>query len=270
MRQLILALQFLTVFPLKMKGDVSEEEIGQSAVFFPLVGAFQGLLAIVAAFLSAKYLGEEIAPAMVLLALAASNGGLHLDGLADTADAVAVKSTGDEPSDINRRLAAMKDSSAGPTGVMAVVFDILLKFLLLNMLFSGLGKTAFYSLLLLMAVYSKWAMVPPMYYGRPARKDGLGRIFMLNVQSGVLLLSTLLTVMLSVVAYRFWFGHSYSMHKVVLFPALLCGLYLFGWASAKCSETRFGGLTGDIFGAISEVSEILVLLGVSAWLRRSI
>lgn len=268
MKQLILAFQFLTIFPLRVHGDVSEEEIAGSAIFFPLVGACQGLLAVAVAYLAVNHVGEEIASAFVVLALAASNGGLHLDGLADTFDAIAVKSGGNESSDITRRLAAMKDSAAGPTGVAAIVFVILLKFLFLKVLLSGLNRTAFYSFLFLMAVYSKWAMVPPMHHGRSARKEGLGRIFIQNVQPGFLLLSTLLTVMLSAMIFGLWLRHFYGIHKVLLVLILLCVLYLFGLASAKYSAKRFGGLTGDVFGAISEISEILFLLGVSVWLRR--
>jgi adenosylcobinamide-GDP ribazoletransferase len=269
-REFILALQFLTIFPLKVQGGVSEEEVALSAVFFPLVGALQGLFAVAVAYLSAHYLGEEVAVAMVVLALAGSNGGLHLDGLADTSDAIAVKPTGDESSDMARRLAAMKDSATGPMGVIAVVFAVLLKFLIIKVLYFGLNRTAFYCLLLLMTVYSKWAMVPPMYYGRSARQEGLGRIFVENVQPGVLLLSTLLAVVLTSAIYGFWLGRAYGVQKIVILPVIFCGLYLFGLASAKYAARRFGGLTGDVFGAISEISEILFLLGVLAWSRRFI
>ncbi|MDA8432165.1 MAG: adenosylcobinamide-GDP ribazoletransferase [Nitrospiraceae bacterium] len=270
MREFILAVQFLTIFPVKVRGGVPEEEMALSAIFFPVVGALQGLLAVGVAYLSTRYLGEEIAAAIVVLALAVSNGGLHLDGLADTFDAIAVKSAGNGPADITRRLAAMKDSTVGPIGVIAVIFAVLLKFLFLKTLISGLNRTEFFSFLVLAGVYSRWAMVPPMYYGRSARKDGLGRIFIENLRPAVFLLATLTAIVLSGLIYGLWLRQAYGVNKLVLLLVLLCGLFLFGLASVKYSAKRFGGLTGDVFGAISEISEVIFLLGVTVWLRRFI
>ena len=67
--------------------------MARAAAFFPLAGALQGLIAALAALLSFPLPGSRAAS--VLLVLTAMNGGFHLDGLADTFDAIAVKSTGD-------------------------------------------------------------------------------------------------------------------------------------------------------------------------------
>ena len=69
--------------------------------------------------------------------LIVSNGGFHLDGLADTFDALSVKSSGDHAADRERRLRVMKDSTTGAIGVIAIVMTMLLKFLFLNNLFSS-------------------------------------------------------------------------------------------------------------------------------------
>jgi adenosylcobinamide-GDP ribazoletransferase len=269
LKELLLAFQFLTIIPITVKGDISGNEVSRSAVFFPLVGAFQGALAVGAVHLSAGLFGVEIAPAIALLILAASNGGFHLDGLADTFDALAVKSSGDDASDIGRRLSVMKDGSTGPIGVMSIVFAVLLKFLLLKGLLLGLTRPAFYAFLLLMPVYSKWAMVPPMYHGSPARKDGLGKIFTGRTSIGTVVLSSCMTIIVSAFVYVLLLRGEYGPSITPLPFVSLALLYLFGLLSAKYCTGKFGGVTGDVFGAISEISEIFCLMGVSAWLLRS-
>ncbi|MDA8240541.1 MAG: adenosylcobinamide-GDP ribazoletransferase [Nitrospiraceae bacterium] len=268
MKQLLLAFQFLTILPFNVSGHISEEEIGHSAVFFPAVGVFQGLLAVATAYISAKFLGGEVAPAVIVLVLSLSNGGFHVDGLADTFDALAIKSVGDRESDIKKRLSAMKDSATGPIGTAAIVFVLLLKFLLVKGLFFGVPRAAFYSFLFLMPIYSRWAMVPPMYHGRSAREDGLGKIFTDNAVPAVLMFSSLLAFAISMLVYMVWIRRAFAMKGLIVLLFLFALLYLFGVASERYCRRRFGGLTGDIFGAIGELSEIIFLTGVTVWLLR--
>lgn len=269
MKILLLAFQFLTIIPVKVRGDISDAEVSRSAVFFPAVGAFQGILASGGVYLSARCLGGEIASAMALLILAASNGGFHLDGLADTFDALAVKSTGNSAADINKRLSVMKDSSTGPIGVISIVFAVLLKYLLLKGLLHSLPSRDFYAFLFMMPVYAKWSMVPPMYHGSSARKDGLGKVFIDNVGIAEVVICTGVTIILSFFVYGTFLRNSNGLHIVSLSLLLPGALYLFGFASARYCTGKFGGITGDVFGAIGEISEIFFLLGVSAWLLHS-
>lgn len=269
MKLLLLAFQFLTIVPMRVRGNISDAEMSRSAVFFPAVGAVQGMLAVGVVHLSARFFGWEIAPAMALLALTAINGGFHLDGLADTFDAMAVKSSGDDASDIVRRLSVMKDGGTGPIGVVSIVFAVILKLLLLKGLFLGLARPTFYAFLFLMPVYSKWAMVPPMYHGVPARKDGLGKIFVGRIGLGTVVLATCMTIIVSVFVYALWLRGEYGPSLTPLLFVFLALLYLCGFLSAKCCAGKFGGVTGDIFGAISEISEIFFLMGGAAWLLHS-
>ncbi len=268
MRQLILAFQFLTIIPLKGYGDLLDEEVGQSSALFPIVGAFQGILAVAAAYFAARYMGGEVAAAAAVLAINASNGGFNLDGLSDTFDAVAVKSGGDRDADIKKRLSVMKDGSTGPIGVTAIVFVLLLKVLFIKGLFFAFPRTAFYSFLFLMPIYSKWAMVPPMYHGRPAGKDGLGKIFVENTVPGALMLSSILAFLSSAAVYLLWLHKAFGSKAAFLLLFILAALYLFGLISEKYCRKLFGGLTGDVFGAVSEISEIIFLAGVTVWLQR--
>lgn len=108
MTPLLIALQFLTRLPVRLPGMPEPQQIGRSLLFYPLVGALLGLLLLGLEWL----LGDTallLKAALLLAAWVALSGGLHLDGLADTADAW-VGGYGDR----ERTLAIMKDRAAAP------------------------------------------------------------------------------------------------------------------------------------------------------------
>jgi len=269
MKKLLLAFQFLTIVPVKVRGDVSEEEMTGSAMYFPVVGAFQGLLIALSAILLIKVLSPEITAGMVLFILILSNGGFHLDGLADTFDAMAVKSSGNTETDRQKRLSVMKDSSTGAIGTIAIAMTILLKFLLLKNVLTYSILPISLSFLFLAPVFSKWVMVPAMYHGSSARKDGLGRMFIGNISTNILLLSTLLVTLIFIAVAKIYILGAYKAGCIKLFLIFLITSYLFSFISVKFADWRFGGLTGDNLGAISELSENIFLMVVSIWLRHS-
>lgn len=266
MKQLALAFQFLTIIPIKVEGDVSARDLSGSAVFFPVVGAFQGLLAACAASLAVTVFSAEIASGIVIAVLVVSNGGFHLDGLADTSDALAVRS-GDDPSAImQRRLSVMKDSSTGAIGVVSIVLVVLLKFVLVKDLLLHSSDRLILCLLFLVPLYSKWAMVPAFCHGMPAREHGLGKVFVDLVGSSTVVSSFLIVTLF----YLLIFSLFSSIHKTGVFALFLLSsvfLYLFSLAAVHFCKRKFGGLTGDNLGAISEISEILLLMVISLWLR---
>jgi adenosylcobinamide-GDP ribazoletransferase len=121
-----------------------------------------------------------------------------------------------------------------------------------------------------MPVLSKWITVPAMYHGISARSDGLGRIFIEHAGAGSLVLSTIGTAALCLTA-----ALSHLLAPSTLFVALFCGiiiaiLYAFALAMLRILRKRFGGLTGDHFGAITELSELIFLLSAVLWSRLSI
>lgn len=270
MNRFLLAFQFLTIVPIKVKGDISEDEIAESAKFFPVAGALQGLLAAVSALFLSKVFPLEIVSALVVLILILSNGGFHLDGLADTFDALAVKSSGDEKADREKRLAVMKDSATGAIGVVSITLIILIKYLFIKNLFLiNAPLPAVLSIVFLLPVFSKWAMVPAMHHGISARKDGLGRIFIDNSSINTVVFSALLAAgfYMMIVIFRVYRVH--VTDTIVLLLALFSVLYIFSFLSAKFCEKKFNGLTGDTLGAIGEISEVLFLMVVVLWLRHS-
>jgi adenosylcobinamide-GDP ribazoletransferase len=266
MRQVFLAFQFLTIVPVRIAGDITEKDVAGSAAFFPLVGAFQGLLTAVPAFLLMKVFRPDMAAAFSLAFLILANGGFDLDGLADTTDALAVKSSGDAESDRAKRLSVMKDSATGAMGVIALIMTILLKFVLMQRLLSDLPLRAVVPILFLMPVFSKWVTVPAMYYGTSARQDGLGKIFIEHTGLASVIISTTIVLLLSLLISSLSLITTSIVQSIEFCAISIIGLSLFGLLAVKFLMKRFGGLTGDHFGAMTEISEILFLSAAYIWL----
>jgi adenosylcobinamide-GDP ribazoletransferase len=257
MKKILLAFQFLTIFPVKDTGVVSDREIGGAVSYFPFVGAVQGMLLVLAAMALSGLFPAGVTNLLVILLLIITNGALHLDGLADTFDAIA--SRGDR----EKKLSIMKDATIGPAGTIAIVVSIMLKFLLLNEAYSDSSPATYYLILLLLPIYSRWVMVPAIFHGRSAREDGLGKTFIENVGVKELLTATILTLVLSLLAVFIIFNTAGLAHIILFLPALYIFSLIAGWFAAR----RFGGMTGDTFGAVSELSEIIFLMMAVICLR---
>lgn len=263
MKKIIFAIQFLTIIPISKTMTFNEDGLAKSSSFFVIVGFFQGMLLIASDYILGRVFHPDLVTGLILLVLVLSNGGLHLDGLSDTFDAVASKSEGNREKDRQRRLSIMKDSNAGSFGVMAIVFALALKYLSLKSL-SNLLPFTYYTSLLLMPVFSKWAMVISMFHGKPSRKDGLGKVFIEGTGLKEVAISsiTLLLIMVLILASP----DRYMPHNQILsYISLLALIYLFCRIIILFFDRMFGGLNGDTLGAISEITEIIFLLMVLAW-----
>ncbi len=265
MKGFLVALQFLTRIPVRIKGDLSEREIGRSAAFFPLVGVIQGAAVVLAAFPFSLIFSPDIAGGLVVVVLLATNWGFHMDGLADTADAVSVKASGDPARDRDKRLAVMKDSSVGAIGVVVIVCILLLKFLFISALLQKGITWEILGVLFLVPVFSKWAMLPVIYHGKSARDTGLGNIFITYMNSTVFSLSILLLAAVffavnSIIPEVTWRSTA-ALFLLFFIPTYLLGLF---W-TAFCRK-KFCGQTGDTIGAVSEITEALLLAIGFLWL----
>jgi adenosylcobinamide-GDP ribazoletransferase len=166
------ALSFLTIIPLPFVSfDPDSRELSNSAVCFPLAGATIGF--IVAAM------------AWLLLHLFLTRG-LHVDGLADTADGL-IGTTGRE-----KAFEAMDDSAVGVMGAVSVFFVYLLKFTLLV----SLGTYLLPFALFFMPLAGRWAIVFAGTWFGPARDRGLGDLFLSGLRWPVLLKASLLSALL--------------------------------------------------------------------------
>jgi len=242
MRYYIIAMQFLTIIPLPLDTRCQKADLGRATTCFPLVGLTIGALLAGLNWLIAPWLARPLVDALLIAALAALTGGLHLDGLADVCDGLAARG-GRE-----RFLAVMKDSHVGAVGAVGLVLGLLLKWQALLAVPMELKWQA----LLLFLLLSRFSQVQAIVFARNARQDGLGSAFTSGAGTLQLLAAGGMTLLAS-----WWLMGGKGL--IVLAIVIVCTWLLKLW-----SHRRLGGITGDIIGCINELNEILALILISA------
>lgn len=238
MRQLLLAVRFLTIIPLGRTGEVSAKDITASVSYYPLVGALQGLILVVCGVVLGRWFEGSVLSCILVLILALTNGGFHLDGFMDTVDGIACGG------DMERRLEVMSDPAAGAVGVVFTFFIIALKVLALASMPAAFLLTA----LFLWPVAGRWSVVPLARWSSYARTEGgLGEA-VTEIGGREFFIATIITLAI----LFFWLGL-----WAFLFLAIIGGLAL---VFSFFFKARLGGVTGDVFGFQAEVSEALFLL----------
>jgi adenosylcobinamide-GDP ribazoletransferase len=242
------AFAFLTIFP------VTSESHGPAAValfayarYFPIVGMVIGLLS-GSIYYWASAIWSGILPAVVAIATGLiATGALHEDGLADTADGFGGGWTREQ------RLMIMKDSRLGTFGVLALIFSLAVRICAVAMLTPSVG------LLALFAVHAGARFTPVLilatqdYAGdRAMAKTAYSETRLAPQEVRYALISAVLA-MLSIFFMRPW---------PTLFGIVLGGTMAL--ALAIYSKKAIGGYSGDVLGAIEQVSEIGFLLGLAA------
>ncbi|AEV64393.1 Cobalamin synthase [Pseudomonas ogarae] len=235
-----IALQFLSSLPVRLPGMPEPEQLGRSLLFYPLVGLLFGVLLWL---LNALLLGTPLLlhAALLLGAWVLLSGGLHLDGLADSADAW-LGGFGDR----ERTLLIMKDPRSGPIAVITLVLVLLLKFTALLALIEQ-GQTL---ALIVVPVLGRAALLGLFLTTPYVRAGGLGQALAdhLPRRAGW---QVLWVCALGGVLVAGWAG--------VL--ALLVALAVF-IGLRQMMLRRLRGCTGDTAGALLELLEMAVLVGV--------
>lgn len=177
-------------------------------------------------------------------------GGLHLDGLMDTADGLM---GGREPS---RILEIMRDSRVGAMGGLAAVLTLLLKWTLLSAWLTPGPGTAQVAALILMPTLGRWTMVGAISFFPYARPEGgLGRPFADGIKRTHLLTATVIALVVA------WLTQG-PQGLIIMAAVGLAAL-----AAARLIASRIGGMTGDTYGTINELSELTALLLMAALMR---
>ena len=176
--------------------------------------------------------------AVILTAVSAIlTGGLHLDRLSDTFDALLSRRGRED-------MAIMRDPHAGAMGVIAIVLVLLIKVVLLDLLL-GVSPVA---AIIMPLLISRWSMVFAMDFFSYARKDGKAKMFIDAIDKNIFLGTTLIVIAIILLLA--------GTKGLILFAASAAAAYITGSIARK----NLGGITGDILGAISEISEVVVLL----------
>ena len=239
----ILAVQLFTRIPIKKQVAVKDDTLVNGVVFWPLIGLITGAIQLGVYYLLSFIMARPAAIVLAVLTQIVINGGFHLDGLCDTADGIYSARTRE------RMLEIMKDSRIGTNGVIAALFDILLKITLLGQLAHPMIP------MLLMPVAGKLVQGILIYKASYARKEGLGNAYIGKISLPVFVISTAVgTVIMAGILV-------FSGSLWLIFVPFICLLFAFGFR--RYIEAKLGGLTGDILGAGSELTEIIFLILMS-------
>lgn len=237
------ALAFLTRLPVPAPPTWRGADLAASVPMFPVVGLVVGLLAGLAyAVATLVGLPPPLAAVVAIAALVWVTGGLHEDGLADSADGLG----GTTPA---RRLEIMRDPRAGSFGVIALVLGLLARVGAL----AALQRPAMVATALVAAAVLSRAAIPVAMLALPdARADGLaaraGRPHPARVvAAGVVALALILVLL--------------PPRAAVIVTACVAAV---GVLLGITAWRQLGGRTGDVLGALQQVTEIAVLWALVA------
>ena len=265
MRAFFIGLQFLTRISIVEQKDWCEKDFADSVRYFPLIGLVLGIIYTAFAALLLSFLPQNgillphhVVAAILLILPILLTGGLHCDGFMDTMDGLFSGRSRE------RMLEIMKDSRVGANGVFAFVLLMIFDW---SILLDLLQSAWLFPALFAMPIVSRLMMVVAISAFPYARPVGMGKAFKDGGTKSVLygaFFYTLILVFFPGVAADFLgiipldaAGLSSWLLSMtaVIFAALLFTIFFASYATR-----HLGGLTGDVYGAITTLTETLVLL----------
>ena len=240
MTSLIAAFQFLTIFPTIIKRMFTSQEMGRAAGWFPLVGVVLGFALYGVNRAAALLFPQTVSAALTLCAWIAFTRFFHLDGFMDTLDGLFGGWTPE------RRLEIMKDSRMGAFGTIGGILVLLTQYAALS------STLHLFPSIMLATTLGRWAS-PLVIYAFPyAREDGLGIEMKRNVTFREIIIATLIAGITSWLVLG-WLGF-----------AFMVGAALIAYLTAAYTMRLIPGLTGDIYGTVTTLVEMLILVAFTA------
>jgi adenosylcobinamide-GDP ribazoletransferase len=230
-----LALSFLTIIPVSIE-SAKESDVAASMAWFPLVGLLMGIAFAVEDRALAFLLGHAVRSTIIVLSMAVLTGAIHLDGLADTADALGAGS--------DRALEILRDSRIGVFGAIALFFALGLKVLSLASL-SGKPRLA---ALILAPTLGRWALVAVSYKMDYLRTNGAGSSMLGRRSDRNLVIASIITVLVLIPFF--------SRKAIIAYAIAIVVTLAMRWSYQRW----LGGITGDLIGACGEIVEVLAMI----------
>nr|WP_233558304.1 adenosylcobinamide-GDP ribazoletransferase [Tessaracoccus sp. OH4464_COT-324] len=246
----ITALSLFTILPMPMQ-EIDRRSAAGALAALPLVGLVLGVVAGAvlwgAAVLGLTWLGAVAA----LAVLAGATGGLHLDGVADTADGLGSRKPAEQALDI------MKRSDIGPMGVIALVLVLLAQ--LAAIVDAAAAGPQVAACALALAAATGRAGVLLISRGPSARPGGFGS--MLSGAPAPGWVAANLLALAGLTAGCGWW--LWGPVGALAWAAAWAGALLVGWCWARHVVRRLGGTTGDVFGSTIEITQLAVLAALA-------
>ncbi|HBE76853.1 MAG TPA: adenosylcobinamide-GDP ribazoletransferase [Firmicutes bacterium] len=244
-KQILWLVQFLTTIPLGLTISMEPEDLGRSLAYAPLIGLLLGGILAGSLYLLRLLFPAMISSLFLCMIYVFLTGGLHLDGLGDTADGL----FSHRPKE--RILEIMKDSRVGTNAVLAIILIVLgYVFLFMEIPTKALG------LIVLMPVIGRMALPLGAGLEKYARQNGLGLHFinfcgLKEILIGIAITSILFILILGIKGLL-----------IVFLVGILISLII------KFFAAKIDGITGDILGAVCELAQLLYLIvGYLIYLR---
>ncbi len=239
------AIVFYTIIPLSSFFPLDFNKIAR---WLPWVGIFLGgLLGLMSAILT--FIGfPPLTKGVLIIAMGIYlTGGLHLDGVMDTADGLAVENT-------EQRLEIMRDSHSGAFGVMASILVVGLKIAGISEITDNLWFA-----LILASTWGRWGQLMAIARYPYVREEGKGAFLKQNLNVPLDVIFSSLFVVPMVIVQYFWLNQSLTVISLILFISIIIPLLTGWWFNAQ-----LGGHTGDTYGATVEWSEAFILCALTA------
>lgn len=230
MNDLRTALGLLTILPVRYD---TLQISARALAWYPLVGLLVGAM-LVAAYLLLQLALPHLIVAVIVVALWASiTGGLHLDGFADSCDALFAATTRE------RRLEILRDVHLGTFGAADLILLLMLKV-------ATVANAITFAPIFLAPILGRWAIVFAATFPL-ARREGMAAMFVAGLTRREILLATIISILICGIFG--WLG-VFAFAGAALITMLI----------ARLAANRLGGLTGDIYGMICESVEVGVLV----------
>lgn len=230
MKMFFIAIQFLTILPVRFKRVPAPKDFGRSLLYFPFTGTIIGLILASVSF----FPSNVISAVLILIVSVVITGGIHLDGFADTCDGFYGGRSKEEI------LKIMRDPHIGTVGVIGLVCLFLFKF----GIFMSIPVNMLWKMLILSMTFSRWCQALACYTTGYARMEGKAKYFIEYAGKKEVFFGGLFTSALFIYLFRI-------DGLFLFFIPLLPVLFFMNFVNKK-----IGGMTGDTIGAANEVAEI--------------
>ena len=237
MKNLLLMIQLFTKFPIKKEIEFDQDEFSRGVIFFPVIGLLIGSVAYAVAYLTGLIFSREIAVLCMIVSVILFTGALHLDGLADTMDGILSARKREQ------MLIIMKDSRIGTHGVLALLGVISMKYLFLL----EVAPKNFLSVVLALPIIGRTTMGILLWGTRYAREEGLGNLFIGKTSPRESIITGVIGFLMV--------GVILGLSGIAAFCLVIMVVGLFRIQV----EGLLGGITGDVLGAMNELSELLFI-----------
>ena len=246
MKRFISILQFMTRIPINIDTGF-DEEFHKTITYFPLVGLVLGVLIYIIGLVSGIFFDSFITSIIVTLALVILTGGLHIDGLGDTFDAIY------SYRDKERMLEIMKDSRLGTNSLLAIMFLILLK---IGFIYSIINNNLLWTVIF-MPVVARLGVIVMMYKTVTPRENGMGNLFIGKASTSMFTIAILYTIILMIGISKLILLAS-TFEAMMLISTIII-LFIFNNLFKKHIHKKIDGVTGDILGCTIELGELIYL-----------